>query len=346
MSTIFEGLNDIDAATARRRFRTHRMQPGAILTRAGEVGRGLAIVEEGALQVEVAGAVVGRIDVGGMLGEMGLFADGRRTATVRATEPTLLSLLTREGYEELRDTVHPICLSIEAVTLANQVGRLRATGRRVADLGLGVPTAVRPTNAFFAAVARLFGSGAISSTDGNVLSALLASRLFEGAPRPALEPIAERFESLACWSGAFLCTEGEEGDRMFLLESGEVEVLVSMDGTPQQVATLEAGAAFGMVSLASGQPRMASCVARSSSRLVQLDREGWEALIHEPYMVGSTFRRAVIRAFADQLEYSNAQLAEYENRIGDAESSAAEPSGLRNARRGLESHDRVVSPDP
>lgn len=341
MHSIFDGLNDIDAATARRRFRTHQMRAGEILTRAGDRGRGLALVEQGALQVEVAGAIVGRIEVGGMLGEMGLFADGRRTATVRAVEPTVLSLLTREGYEELRDTVHPICRSIERVTLANQEERLRATGRRVATLGLGVPTAVRPTNAFFAAVARLFGSGVVSRGDGDVLDTLLRSRLFEGAPRPALEPIAERFGSLHCWSGAFLCTEGEAGDQMYLLGDGEVEVLVSMDGVPQQVATLEPGSAFGMVSLASDQPRMASCVARTSCRLVQLDRAGWQELIAEPYMVGSTFRRAVIRAFADQLEYSNAQLAEYENRMtGDEDAS-----GLRNARRGLESHDRVVAPE-
>ncbi|MCA9569512.1 MAG: cyclic nucleotide-binding domain-containing protein, partial [Myxococcales bacterium] len=239
--SIFDGLNDIDAATARRRFRTHNMRAGDVLTRAGDVGRGLAIVEQGSLEVEVAGAVVGTIGVGGMLGEAGLFADGRRMATVRATQPTVLSLLTREGYEELRDTVHPICIAIERVTLANQVQRLRSTGQRVAQLGLGVPSAVRPTNAFFAAVARLFGSGEIAPTDGDALDTLLASALFHGAPRPAVEPIAGWFQTLSCRSGAFLCTEGEEGESMFLLESGLVEVLVSMDGTPQQVATLEPG---------------------------------------------------------------------------------------------------------
>ena len=127
---------------------------------------------------------------------------------------------------------------------------------------------------------------------------------------------------------------------MFLLESGLVEVLVSMDGTPQQVATLEPGAAFGMVSLASGSTRMSSCVARSPSRVHMLNRDGWNALIDEPYMVGSTFRRAVIRAFSDQLEYSNAQLAEYENRM----STDGSTTGLRNAQRGLQSHDRVVAP--
>jgi CRP-like cAMP-binding protein len=338
---LFHDLNDIDRATARRRFRAHRMGAGDVLTRAGDVGRGLAIVEEGELIVEVDGTTVGTVGVGGMLGEMGLFADGRRMATVRAAAPTVLSLLTREGYEELRDTVHPICHNIEAITLASQVERLRATGARVASLRLGVPAAVRPSTGFFAAVARLFGSGAVTPTTGDPFATLRSSRLFSGAPAPALEPIAAAFGTLSARSGAFLCTEGERGDRMYVLESGRIEVIVSTDGAPVTVATLEPGAAFGMVSLAEGGPRMASCVVRDDAVVHVLGQDGWDALVHEPHMVGSTFRRAVIRAFSDQLDYSNAQLAAYENRTS-AETAAAR---LRNAHHGLESHDRVVAPE-
>lgn len=341
MHDLFAGLNDIDRATARRRFRSHTLDAGDVLTRVGDVGRGLALVESGELLVEVGGTEVGRVGVGGLLGEMGLFADGRRKATVRASVPTGLSLLTREGYEELRDTMHPICLNIETITLANQVMRLRDTGRRVADLRLGVPTALPPTHGFFAAVARLFGSGAVTTVEGDALEALVASTLFKGAPRPAVEPIATWFQTLHARAGAFLCTEGEAGDRMFLLESGTVEVLVSTEGTPSTVATLEPGAAFGMVSLAEGGPRMSSCVVREDARVHMLPEVGWRALVEEPHMVGSTFRRAVIRAFSDQLDYSNAQLAAYDNRSCTEQAAAS----LRNAHHGLQSHDRVIAPE-
>lgn len=338
---LFAGLNDIDRATALRRFRSHQLGIGEVLTRAGDVGRGLAVVEAGELIVEVAGTEVGRVGEGGLVGEMGLFADGRRMATVRASRETSLSLLTREGYEELRDTMHPICSNIETITLANQVKRLRDTGRRVAELGLGVPTALAPTTGFFAAVARLFGSGAVTPAEGDALEALLDSALFTEAPRPAVEPIATWFQTLHAPAGAFLCTEGEVGDRMFLLERGRVEVLVSTDGEPVAVATLDAGAAFGMVSLAEGGRRMSSCVVREDARVHMLPEEGWRALVEEPHMVGSTFRRAVIRAFSDQLDYSNAQLAAFDSRA-TAEQAAAR---LRNAHRGLQSHDRVIAPE-
>lgn len=340
-SFLFDGLNDIDAATAKRRFTTHLLGAGEVLTREGEQSHGLALVIEGVLLVEVDGTQVGTIQPGGMLGEMGLFEGTRRRATVRAAAPTVLSLLGRDGYEELRDTLHPICIRIELFTLANQVHRLRATGRRVAELGIGEPATVPPTTGFFAAVARWLGSGAVHPVQADVLPTLVASSLFAGAPVPSLEPIAERFSSLTCRAGAFLCTEGEVGEQMFVLASGEVEVIASLDDEPHHIATLEAGAAFGMVSLAENGHRMASCVAREGAVVHVLDHAGWDALLNEPYMVGSTFRRAVIRAFSDQLDYSNAQLADYERR------SSAEHAGehLRQATRALQSHDKVVALD-
>jgi CRP-like cAMP-binding protein len=107
------------------------------------------------------------------------------------------------------------------------------------------------------------------------------------------------------------------------------------------VATLEPGAAFGMVSLAEEGTRMSSCVVREDARVHVLNALGWGALVNEPYMVGSTFRRAVIRAFSDQLDYSNAQLAHYENRTSTEHAAAS----LRNAQRGMQSHDKVVAPN-
>ena len=135
-----------------------------------------------------------------------------------------------------------------------------------------------------------------------------------------------------------MCTEGDVGDRMFVLHSGAVEVVVNVDSQPHQVATLEPGAAFGMVSLAGRGTRMSSCVAREASRVHCLDQNGWNQLIHEPYMIGSTFRRAVIRGFSDQLRYSNAQLAAWEHTLSGNYGLAA----LRQAQRGLTSHDKAL----
>lgn len=345
---IFEGLNDIDAATAQRRFTVRRAKPGEVLIREGEVGRALGCLVDGELEIRSGDAVVGRILPGAILGEVGLFEDSVRTATVSAPDGAELWVLGREEYEELRDTMHPICLNIEAATIAAQVARLEHTGRRVAQLGLGIPAVTSPPSGFFAAVRRLFGAGATRPVSADTRAALGASALFGDAPESVIELIAERFTPLGCDAGAFLCTEGEVGDRMFVLGEGSVHVVVSSDGQPIQVSSLEPGDAFGMVSLARGGHRMSSCVAQQGAVVHQLDREGWDALVHEPYMVGSTFRRAVIRAFSEQLRYSNIQLADWDRRVRDegtpAPLSERELAALRRAQQGLSAHGRHLVP--
>lgn len=342
---IFDGINDIDEATARRRFEVKHAVPGEVLIKEGEVGRAMACLIAGTLEIRSGDAVVGHVQPGAILGEVGLFEDSVRTATVVAPDGAELWVLGREEYEELRDTLHPICMNIELQTLDAQVRRLEDTGATIARLGLGIPTSTAPPTGFFAAVRRMFGSGDTRPTEGDAKAALGESSLFADAPEPVLELIAAPFTAWWCGRGAFLCTEGEVGDRMFVLGQGHVDVIVSTDQQPTQVSTLEPGDAFGMVSLARHGRRMSSCVAQQGAVVYQLDRAGWESLVNEPYMVGSTFRRAVIRAFSEQLRFSNAQLADWERRVREDEGTPRPPTetqreALRRAQQGLSAHGR------
>jgi hypothetical protein len=50
-------------------------------------------------------------------------------------------------------------------------------------------------------------------------------------------------------------------------------------------------------------------VARGEVLVHTLDEDGWRDLTDDTTMVGSTFRRAMIRALSDQLRHTNTQLA-------------------------------------
>jgi hypothetical protein len=63
-----------------------------------------------------------------------------------------------------------------------------------------------------------------------------------------------------------------------------------------------------MVSLAGYRPRMSSCVAKSRAVVYRLDATGWKKLVSDPDAAGMVFRRGAIRALAQQLRVSNAQL--------------------------------------
>ncbi|MGH1344764.1 MAG: cyclic nucleotide-binding domain-containing protein [Nannocystales bacterium] len=58
--------------------------------------------------------------------------------------------------------------------------------------------------------------------------------------------------------GETILQQGDEGDELFIVQRGEVEVLLETDGHSVEVARLGKGAFFGEMSLMTGQPRMAT----------------------------------------------------------------------------------------
>ena len=57
---------------------------------------------------------------------------------------------------------------------------------------------------------------------------------------------------------------------------------------------------------------MATCVAKTKVGVMSLDRKAWDYLVNEPYLAGSTFRRALLRGMTEQISISNKQLADFE----------------------------------
>lgn len=336
LPSLFDGMNDVDQYTALRRFDEIELIEGQEVLREGTPAHSLVCITEGELEISSSGIVVGTAGPGDLIGETALFQTGARTATVTAKTAAKILVLDRKGYEELRDTVHPMAQHIEAATIKLQVSRLLSVGNKIASLAEGTPMApVQPNDGFWGAVQSVFGPGgslAVMSAETEI--AMQRSLLFADAPEAARKAIGERFQPVGCHPGTVLCAEGEVGSKMYLLDAGEVEVVVATpEQRPQHIATLVPGDAFGMVSLASHGPRMSSCVARSQVLVHVLDLDGWSKLIDDPYFAGTAFRRAIIRAFSDQLAYSNNQLADFD------EQQTAEPiEQLAEASRGVEAH--------
>jgi small-conductance mechanosensitive channel/CRP-like cAMP-binding protein len=69
-----------------------------------------------------------------------------------------------------------------------------------------------------------------------------------------------------------LIQQGEAGESMFLLVSGEANVTVERNGTPTFVASLGAGDCFGEMSLLTGEPRTATVIANSDCEVVEIDK--------------------------------------------------------------------------
>ena len=109
---------------------------------------------------------------------------------------------------------------------------------------------------------------AIDRTD---TTALAAVPHFARLPTEVLEELARRTNLRTFFTNAPLCMEGDTGDALFVLETGQVRAVRLMpSGREVVLATIDAPAAFGELSLIDGAPRSATILAnrRSSVRIV------------------------------------------------------------------------------
>jgi MFS family permease len=93
--------------------------------------------------------------------------------------------------------------------------------------------------------------------------------MFATLPLPAVEQLARGLVPVTVAAGAAVFRQGEVGDRYYLIESGEAEVV----GDGRLIATLGPGEGFGEIALLRSSRRTATVLARSELLLQSLDSD-------------------------------------------------------------------------
>jgi cAMP-dependent protein kinase regulator len=73
--------------------------------------------------------------------------------------------------------------------------------------------------------------------------------------------------------GEVIVREGDPGDSMFIVSTGEVRATLLHEGRQVPVATMHDGDFFGEMAVLSGEPRTATVTAVKSTELLELSRE-------------------------------------------------------------------------
>eukprot|EP00747_Dinoflagellata_sp_TGD_P024876 gnl/TRDRNA2_/TRDRNA2_130863_c0_seq1.p1 gnl/TRDRNA2_/TRDRNA2_130863_c0~~gnl/TRDRNA2_/TRDRNA2_130863_c0_seq1.p1 ORF type:complete len:322 (-),score=79.76 gnl/TRDRNA2_/TRDRNA2_130863_c0_seq1:229-1194(-) len=81
-----------------------------------------------------------------------------------------------------------------------------------------------------------------------------------------------------------LIQEGDDGNVMYVIESGVVECIKKIDGEPKVVKTCMAGDFFGELALLYNCPRAATVESRQPCVLWELDRETFNAIVRDASM--------------------------------------------------------------
>jgi len=99
--------------------------------------------------------------------------------------------------------------------------------------------------------------------------------LFRPLPTPTLEQLADDLLPVHTRAGEDIVRQGDHGDRFYIVENGEVDVLV--DGRPTE--PLGRGSYFGEIALLRDVPRTATVRARTDVDLLALDRDEFIAAV-------------------------------------------------------------------
>ncbi|MBV9125821.1 MAG: cyclic nucleotide-binding domain-containing protein, partial [Planctomycetes bacterium] len=108
-----------------------------------------------------------------------------------------------------------------------------------------------------------------------------------------VEQIVEAGRVLNVLSGQTVCEQGQEGNSMFLILEGRVQVTVDYGGgTSTFLRYLEKGDHFGEMALLAGDPRAATVTAVIDTQLLVLDRPAFDHILaHVPTVARNLSRK-------------------------------------------------------
>ena len=112
--------------------------------------------------------------------------------------------------------------------------------------------------------------------------------------------------------GQAIIREGDIGDYMLLLISGEVGVSrKTLGGEPRHLASVTAGMTLGEMSMIDGQPRFASCVALKKTTFGVLTRDNMGKIILENPSLGAKILIRLVTMLSQRLRHTTAMLLQY-----------------------------------
>jgi putative ABC transport system ATP-binding protein len=108
---------------------------------------------------------------------------------------------------------------------------------------------------------------------------LRESGLFTSNTPAEMVELAQKMTLRRYEPGEAVITQGDEGDRFYLVRSGEVEIEVREGAVTRQVGTMGRGAYFGERALISKEPRAATVRATAPLEVYSLDKPDFEAAL-------------------------------------------------------------------
>ncbi len=133
--------------------------------------------------------------------------------------------------------------------------------------------------------------------------------LFEGLDESRLKKFSDVADEKEYQSGEVILDEGVEGDALYVVKEGQVEVSKQEDEVRSTLVTLEAGEHFGEMSLLEGQPTSAKVSADGRVVLLVIPREKFIEVLEGDEVIAAKVYKALAYALSRRLRSTSADLA-------------------------------------
>lgn len=248
---LFRPLDDSELMTIASKLQPHEYEDESHIITVGDTGNAMFIVDEGG-----AAAMVNRVSVkeykkGEFFGELSLFNDEPRRATVIARtiegEKSKVLELRRDDFQVLKERCQDLFKQYNA-EYSSRSSKLLAHKQLISKV-----------------------------------------EMFKGLGNQATLRLAAQVLQTTFETGEALMHEGDEdGDEMFIVETGEVEVSIAKAGV---VAQLGPGAAFGELALVTNEARKATITAVATTTCLTLSKKDFTSGALKDGEIGKVLKR-------------------------------------------------------
>ncbi|CBZ51945.1 putative CAMP-dependent protein kinase regulatory subunit [Neospora caninum Liverpool] len=110
-----------------------------------------------------------------------------------------------------------------------------------------------------------------------------SSFLFSSLDIEDLEIVINAFQEVSVKKGTVIIRQGDDGDRLYLIETGEVDVMKKFPGEKENkfLCKMRPGDAFGELALMYNAPRAATVIAADDMLLWALDRDSFTNIVRD-----------------------------------------------------------------
>jgi len=263
---LFGALNNRQLSRVFSRKKTFKK--GGVICRQDMPGREIYFIKKGKVEVFLDDSCVAILNQGEIVGEISLFYDIPRTATVKAAEDkTVIGILDRKQFktiirnfdENTKALIYRLYLFLPA--------RLRSLNEKYKVVISNLVQMIESKKI----KQDLMDETAHQDEGKNILLSNLSSRELD-----------ELFiEELHCPQGKVLFCEGDPADGAYLIKNGKMGILNHEGGREILLADLGEREIFGEMALIDGEPRSADAKALSDTTLGFLPRGKYNKIINE-----------------------------------------------------------------